>query len=112
MIHQTGGDEQEVAEAIQINDGPRRDLFAVVERHEHSLRPPTDGPRDMEIGGRRRAAGQNELLERLEFLFKTIDGLLESRGLHFADAVDVELRRLRRGQFGAEIEQFVLHVLE
>src|SRR5262249_14851546 len=104
----TGGDEQEVGQAIDVFDDRRRDGLAGLagELDDQAFGAPADGAGEVQVGGRSGAARQHERGERGHLLVEAVDLLLQPRHLGIADA-----QPLMPGQaeIGAEIEQVVLN---
>ena len=95
VLHPREGEEQ-VGEAVHVAERDIAQLVLPIQGHEPALRSAADGPRDVEGGGGRRAAGQDEALQGLELLFEAIDSsgfasLVKSNGGVFAAVQAVHL---------------------
>ena len=74
MVHHARNDEQQIGEAIDVDE-----LGRVHTRHgDHAaFRPATDRARQVQRSAGRRPAGQDEVLQRRQFGFKLVDPSLE-----------------------------------
>src|SRR5215831_516499 len=114
-IEESAGDEQEIRQAVDVLERRRRHLLArLVGKLDHQpLAAPAHRAGEMQMGGRRRAAGQHERAQRAELGIECVDLLLEPRHLRVADgepraARPLALGLIGRAEIGAEIEQVVL----
>ena len=99
LIDRAGQHEQQIAQPIQVNQHgarPRiRRLFG--ELDDQAFGAPADRACQMEIGGRRHAAGQDELSQRLELGVEPVDRAFEMLDVSLGDGV-VELGRPEEDQ--------------
>ncbi len=80
-IDRAGQHEQEVAQPVQVNDDRLRDVLPRCpgERDGQPLGAPADGAGQVDLRGGRRAAGQDELRERLELVLEPVDRRFQPR---------------------------------
>ena len=78
-------DEQEIREAVQIPDDGGTDRLVACQTDDRALGATTHRPRQVQRSGLRRPARQDEVLERLEPRFVTVNGVLEGGDVRVAD---------------------------
>src|SRR3984885_9739633 len=90
VVGDARGDEQIIAEAIDIGQRRLADLLALDRRQrDHDpLRPSANCTRLMQRGGGRRAARQHERAQRMELRVERVDGMLERLNLRRRDTQD------------------------
>src|SRR5512143_1700415 len=106
-------DEEQIGEAIQVDDDELRDVDLAAQMHDASFGAPTDRASDVEGRGLRRPARNDERLERLELLLAVVDRALELCDALVVDARLLELLahlvRMRCRQQRADGEQVALN---
>src|SRR5687767_13119184 len=83
--------EKKVGQAIEVNDDEGRKLGRLGEGYHPPLGAPAHGARDVQRGGFRCAAGNDEGAQRLELFLALVDRALELRD---TIVVDPRLREL------------------
>ena len=89
VIDRAGQHEQEIAQPIQVDDDRAGDGFARLVRKldGQALGAPADRPCQVELGGRERTSGQDELGQRLELGLERVDRRFEMLDVLVGDGV-------------------------
>ena len=96
-VGDAGEDEEEIGEPVEVDDHDLRHLVRALQADDRPLGAAADRARDVQGGGLRGAAGEDERLERLEFLLAVVDRLLELRDPLVGEARLLELLAVLRG---------------
>ncbi len=109
MIRPAAPYEECIAQAVQIADRVRRNLFLAREGDQKPFRAAANRPRHVQLRIEARAPGKNEAAQRRQILVHRIDLALELRHFRRCDARLLRVNVLRLGrENGAEIEQLML----
>jgi hypothetical protein len=107
-VEQPRRHEQEVGQPVEIRHELRAlDGLGLAQRDDAGLGAAADGARDVAAGRGRRAARQDELLQRPEPAVE-----LGNRGLEPLEGLLADTRMRRQAELGADLEQVLLHVSE
>ena len=75
MVHNTGENEQQIGQAIDVSN--QHQIDGRLERHHPPLGAAADRPRNMQRGARGGAAGENEAAQRRQLRFERVNQLLQ-----------------------------------
>jgi hypothetical protein len=102
--------EEQIGKPIEVNQERPTQLCLTPGAEQTSFSTPAYGARKVQRRARFRAARQNEISERLQFLFVRVDGLLEPPNLFVADLARRKFLFFssRAGELGAQANQIVL----
>lgn len=107
VVVDTRQHEEEIRQAIQIDDDLRIDRLAAGQCHDFALGAAADRPSQMAPGRRSLSTGEDKALQRAKARIQPINRLLQAIGLLGADAemsAGFFIWSLRQAQIGAHIE--------
>src|SRR5262245_17433573 len=112
QVRRSREDEEEVGEPVQVDrhQGIQLDLLGSVEHG--ALRPPADGPRDVDARRGLGSAGKHEALQLLELGVEPVTVDLERIDLRLRHPQAAIPHAERHADVGADVEQLVLDALE
>ena len=111
MIGQTRPDEQGIRQAVDVTERHIPPARQVKQPHQASLRPTTDGPRRMQMGGARGAARQHEIVQGSDTGRNLFYGLFQPGHVPLIQQRDGQALQIfgSEADLGPQIEEFVLH---
>ena len=105
-------DEEQIAEAIEIDDNVLRDRGGLSQGDDEAFRAPANCAGHMQLSRRNTPAGEDEVLERGQFPLAKVNHLLEPLDMGSLDSTVVSSLGRGGGQFRSHHEQLALHVGE
>src|SRR5262245_6565872 len=112
MIDDPCDHKQKIGKAVQIFNDASAYFYFLRKLHHAAFSPATYSTRDMQQGAGMPSAGQNELTQRWQFRFETIDRFLQNRRA-LGSKLKLSARPLpefRIRELGAHRKQILLNI--